>query len=417
VGLEEGPLSRTEIISSSEYESDTKTSAGSVLPLYTSSPPSPPQSSSPLPIDSPPSYHNNMNQLNFQEIIRQQQEQMAVMQAQIQALLAAAGGAGGERGTAGSNMGSYMEVAKPAIFNREAGRVGGFITACRLYIKMRLRGNTVEEQVQWVLTYVQGGSADVWKENMMEELESGEVEYESVEEFLTGLKKEFGGGEEESVKAAELRKLEQGGKTIEEFVQEFKRAVRGSGYEGRPLVEEFKRGVNGSIRRKLMEVENPPTSIKQWYRRATALDRNWRESRREEERLRERKEGGGVQKQERQNLPRPLVWQRRQPLPQQVTTGPALMKGVERTNAVVVRGQGQNTGIPPRRDPFAIEVDRGRNCFACGGFGHMARHCRNRGREGRVAENRRVEYGGGRIEEITNFLNNLKEEENLELLN
>jgi len=34
-----------------------------------------------------------------------------------------------------------------------------------------------------------------------------------------------------------------------------------------------------------------------------------------------------------------------------------------------------------------------------------------------VAENRRVEYGGGRIEKITNFQNNLKEEENLELLN
>ena len=97
----------------------------------------------------------------------------------------------------------------------------------------------------------------------MEELESGEVEYESVEEFLTILKKEFGGEEEESVKAAELRKLEQGGRTMEEFIQEFKRAARGSGYEGRPLVEEFKRGMNGGIRRKLMEAENLPTSIKQ----------------------------------------------------------------------------------------------------------------------------------------------------------
>ena len=66
------------------------------------------------------------------------------------------------------------------------------------------------------------------------------MEYEMAEEFLTVLKKEFGGGEEEAVKAAELRKLEQGGKTMEEFVQEFKRAVRGSGYERRPLVEEFK---------------------------------------------------------------------------------------------------------------------------------------------------------------------------------
>jgi len=159
------------------------------------------------------------------------------------------------------------------------------------------------------LSHVQGGSADVWKENVLEELESGKREYETAEEFLTTLKKEFGGGEEESVKAAELRKLEQGGRTMEEFVQEFKRTARGSGYEGRLLVEEFKRGINSGIRRKLMEVENPLTSIENWYKRTTALDRNWRESRREEERLRGKKETvGGGQKQERQNLPQPLVW-------------------------------------------------------------------------------------------------------------
>ena len=70
------------------------------------------------------------------------------------------------------------------------------------------------------------------------------------------------------------------------------------------------------------------------------------------------------------------------------------MEGIERMNAVVVRGQGQGVEIPPRRDPFAMEVDRGRNCFACGGFGHMARYCRNWGMRGRVGENRRIEYGG-----------------------
>ena len=112
----------------------------------------------------------------------------------------------------------------------------------------------------------------------------GEVEYESVEEFFTILKRDFGAGEEESVKAAELRKMEQGGRTMEEFMQE------------------FKRGMNGEIRRKLMEVENPPTSIEQWYRRATALDRNWRESRKEEERLKKKEVGGGKQEQ-RQVLP------------------------------------------------------------------------------------------------------------------
>jgi len=28
-----------------------------------------------------------------------------------------------------------------------------------------------------------------------------------------------------------------------------------------------------------------------------------------------------------------------------------------------------------------MEIDKGRNCYTCGGFGHMAQHCRNRGGE------------------------------------
>jgi len=102
-----------------------------------------------------------------------------------------------------------------------------------------------------------------------------------------------------------LKKLEQEGRTMEEFVQEFKRAARGSGYERRLLVEKFKREMNGVIRRKLMEAKNQPGSIEQWYRRATALNRNWRESRREEERLKSKKEqeGGALRQEQRQILP------------------------------------------------------------------------------------------------------------------
>jgi len=62
-----------------------------------------------------------------------------------------------------------------------------------------------------------------------------------------------------------------------------------------------------------------------------------------------------------------------------------------------------------------MEVDRGRNCYACRGFRHMARHYRNRGR-GRPIDRRRMEYGEGRIEETLNNANNLKGGKNLELL-
>jgi len=93
------------------------------------------------------------------------------------------------------------------------------------------------------------------------------------------------------------------------------------------------------------------------------------------------------------------------------------MEGVERMNMVVVRGLGQRAGVPPRRNPYVMEIDRGRNCYTCGCFEHMAHYCRNWEQRGRVAENRRLEYRGERIEGIHEQLDNLKGVENLESLN
>jgi len=141
-----------------------------------------------------------------------------------------------------------------------------------------------------VLSYVQRGSADIWKKNILEDLKEELLEYESAGKFLAEIKKEFERGDEELVKVAELKRIEQGNRNMKDFVQDFKRVARGSSYEGHPLIEEFKRDMNGVIRRKLMEAETQPSSIEQWFSRVIALDRNWRESRREEKKLREKKE-------------------------------------------------------------------------------------------------------------------------------
>ena len=54
------------------------------------------------------------------------------------------------------------------------------------------------------------------------------------------------------------------------------------------------------------------------------------------------------------------------------------MEEVERTNAPMVTPQ-QRIGFP-QWNLYAMDVDRreNRNCYACGGFGHLARNCRNR---------------------------------------
>jgi len=65
----------------------------------------------------------------------------------------------------------------------------------------------------------------------LEDLEAGELDYIIVGEFLVDLKKEFGEGDDKTIKVAKLKKVEQRNRIIEEFVQKFRRVVRRSRYK------------------------------------------------------------------------------------------------------------------------------------------------------------------------------------------
>ena len=86
---------------------------------------------------------------------------------------------------------------------------------------------------------------------------------DTVEKLFTKIRNDFGEMSEENRKIEQLWTIEQGGRTCNKYVQEFKKIARRSGYEGRPLIEEFKRGLNGAIRRKLAKAEKPPTTIEE----------------------------------------------------------------------------------------------------------------------------------------------------------
>jgi len=103
--------------------------------------------------------------------------------------------------------------------------------------------------------------------------------------------------------------------------------------------------------------------------------------------------------------------------PQQATTGHALMERVERTEVVMVCPK-QRAGFA-QQTSYAMEVDRSnRNCYNYGGFGHLARHCRNKGIEEKIGQGRRLEYGNesNRKTKGGNGQENLNGEQDLILL-
>ena len=154
-----------------------------------------------------------------------------------------------------------MEIARPQVFSGKMEEVSVFINIAYLYIRMKMMEEVAVTQVAWVLLYIQGEIAEVWKDNLLDKLAKGESEVESVEQLFTEIRNSFEETSKEERKIEQLRTIEQGKRIYNEYVQEFEKVARGSGYKRRPLIEEFKRGLNRSIRRKLAEAEEPPTTI------------------------------------------------------------------------------------------------------------------------------------------------------------
>ena len=51
------------------------------------------------------------------------------------------------------NTRSNTEVARPHVFHGSSEKILELIMACKLYIRMKMMGEVVEEQIQWILSY------------------------------------------------------------------------------------------------------------------------------------------------------------------------------------------------------------------------------------------------------------------------
>jgi len=138
-----------------------------------------------------------------------------------------------------------------------------------------------------------------------------------------------------------------------------------------------KRGLNGTIRRKLAEAEEPPTTIGEWQERAVRLDRNQRQSRAEERMLGRNVACPGGNAQPRGGFGGgsyggkggQITWQ----------AGVLHTGGNRGGGGNIFSREGNQMG--PQRDPNAMDVNRGRKgnrmCYHCGKFGHMCQHLKS----------------------------------------
>jgi len=164
---------------------------------------------------------------------------------------------------------------------KERTEISTFINATYLYLRIKMNRKAAMIQIAWVLSYVQRGVTEAWKDNLLDKLAKRELKVETTEELFMKIRNKFGEITEKKRKIEQLRTIKQGERSCNEYVQEFKKVARSNSYKERLLIKEFKRDLNRAIWKKLAEAENPLTTIGEWQERAVRLDKNQRQNRAE----------------------------------------------------------------------------------------------------------------------------------------
>ena len=104
--------------------------------------------------------------------MREQQRKMKEIEAQIEAMT--------------------KEVKMPIKFFEISWKIKSFVKEYRKYIEIKMKEKTVENQILWILTCIDEGTVDKWKEMMEDDLKEGLREYMILEESFGEIRKEFG---------------------------------------------------------------------------------------------------------------------------------------------------------------------------------------------------------------------------------
>jgi hypothetical protein len=270
------------------------------------------------------------------------------------------------------------KIAAPQPFSGKRDETESFLNSCHLYLNARpseFRDDNA--RIYWVLSYMQTGSARVWRDYVISHFRKGTLEFRNAHEFLDEIDRKFGDPDKRTTQSLHIRTMMQGDKPADEHVQDFEKAALEAGYTGYPLVVEFKRSLNAGLRKRLTELRPMPVTIDQWYQEAITMDRQWRVAKAEEAFY--NRTNQAARKPQQQQLG-------------QYGQGSSAQSARPQFRSNAPAFPARQAVAPPvaPKDPNAMDVDTDLNrgqrgqqkrppmkCFKCNGLGHFARDCRS----------------------------------------
>lgn len=176
-------------------------------------------------------------------------------------------------------------INKPTPFDGDRRKVETFVQECRVYLQVNKRiYSTDEAKIAFFLSFMNDKEALTWKQTFLRSITNadGEMKFPTIKEFVGYLNNYFRPTNQTQNAAHQLALLRQGNKTAEEIITQFRLLISLAGYSSETqsdhlhLIEKLQRTLNPSLVKKIMLMDNPPTTLPEWIEKAILVDGNYR---------------------------------------------------------------------------------------------------------------------------------------------
>jgi len=137
------------------------------------------------------------------------------------------------------------KFALPQLFDGMMKDTKSFVNSLILYIygrKAELPSN--ESKIMFVLSYIQGGKAQYWKNEAINLIAAGQEPFKDFKDFIVQMEAQFSDLSPRATAIRKLKTLQQGSPPVDKYVLQFKAKASQTNLGDTTLVEYLKAGLN-----------------------------------------------------------------------------------------------------------------------------------------------------------------------------
>jgi Ty3 transposon capsid-like protein len=177
-----------------------------------------------------------------------------------------------------------LKLNQPKPFTGKREDLKKFLQDVILYLRINERTyDDDEKKIAFALSFMNDGDAGSYKEQLLEEA-MGKTPFElgTWNDFEKDLRAAFSPYDAPGDALEEMKMLRMKDNSIEEHNSKFKMLVTKSGLDetSPAVIDYYRETLNIPLQRRILSLENPPKTLKEWYEWASKLDNNWRKMQR-----------------------------------------------------------------------------------------------------------------------------------------